>query len=281
MRVQTAGGIVVLLTVVNLAMGQAGPAAPDQPVRPQQVPTLQLRQVAPPQAPFQLTPEHEAYLEQILTAWEKSSSQVQTFECDFKRWESDPVFGKNTEDVGKLKYAAPDKGMFKVEGERSELWICDGKSIFEYKYQQKELVEHKLPPELQGQAISNGPLPFLFGAKAADLKRRYFMRITTPADAKGEIWMEALPRFQQDAANFQRAELILKSNGMLPHALQIYSPNGKNRSAYQFFNVVLNDPLRFFKGDPFNAALPWGWKKIVEEPESPQVGRQPAATTTR
>ena len=55
--------------------------------------------------------------------------------------------------------------------------MCDGKSVFEYRHQDKHLVERPIPKELQGQSIVDGPLPFLFGAEAAKLKARYWLRI--------------------------------------------------------------------------------------------------------
>lgn len=269
------------------------PAGPNQPVVPQ-YPRLKRLPAPeqPPRAPFRLTPQHEAYLDRVLQVWEQSSQRIETFECGFTRWEYDPVFGPPNApryvDGGKLKYAAPDRGMFHVthteknekmvaiEPDRAEHWICDGNSIYEYNHVKRQLVEHKLPPGLQGKAIADGPLPFLFGAEAKKLKQRYFIRIIqAPAGRTGETWLEAYPRFQRDAANFQRAELILANKDVMPLGLHIYLPNGKNHTAYQFHDVVTNDPLRFFKGDPFRASTPFGWKKIVEEAPTRQVSRVP------
>jgi len=272
-------------------VGSPPTAGPDQPVYPQQAPTLQRRPAAAPQparAPFLLTPQQQNYLDWVLQAWEQQSSRVNTFECNFIRWEYDAVFGDpdkpKHEDKGRLKYAAPDRGLFEIKGERAEMWVCDGKSIYEYNYAKKQLIQYKLPPESQGEAISNTPLPFLFGAKTAELKKRYFMRVVTPKDRRdqGEVWLEAYPRHQQDAANFRRAELILKTKGMVPHALQVYDTGGKNRTAYRFDKIVINDPLgQFFRINPFLAPTPPFWKKIVEEPLAPQVSRQPAIPTPR
>lgn len=278
--------------------GPRPPARPRQPVAPR-YPTLQRRPPAPqqPPAPFRLTPQEEAYLDRVLQAWEQRSKGVKTFACNFTRWEYDPVFGDAAKpryiDQGRLKYAAPDRGMFRVmqtqkngkmvsiEPERAEHWICDGKSVFEYNYQKKQLIQHKLPPELRGKAIEDGPLPFLFGAEAAKLKQRYFLRVITPRDVQGQVWLAAYPRLQQDAANFKRAELILTIQGMTPFALRTYSPNGKNRTVYQFQDIVVNDPWRHLKFDPFIAITPPFWTKIVKEPPAPQIGRQPGAGRRR
>ena len=279
--------ILGLLLTAGLATGQPPrPVAPRQPA-PARRPTGQ----PPPRAPFVLTPQQQAWVNWVLDTWEKRSANVKTFACNFTRWEYDPVFGARNQpkhtDQGKIKYGAPDRGMFQVthteknkqkvpiEPERAEHWICDGKSIFEYNYAKRQLIEYKLRPELRGKAISDGPLPFLFGAKAQNLKQRYFIRIITPQGVKNQIWLEAFPRFQRDAANFRRAELILTADKMTPHALQIYSPNGKNRTVYQFYEIVTNDPLGFLKGNPFHASTPWGWKKIVPPPA--QAGRPPPA----
>ncbi len=223
-------------------------------------------------ARFQLTPHQTAELNRVLKAWEAASSQVKTFECDFNRFTYDATFGNPDRpvfDEGHLKYAAPDKGMFKVEGARPEHWICDGKAIFEYNFQSKLLTEHRLPPELHGKAISDGPLPFLFGANADKLRQRYFLRITTPPDKSGkEVWLEACPRYQQDAANFQRADLIIAVSGMQPTAVQIWEPGGKQRKVYEFKNIQVNQKnlFGFLKGDPFVAKLPGlDWKHTVEE----------------
>ena len=248
----------------------ARPAAPDQPVQPQ-LPTIQRR---PPAPPFVLTPPEQAQLDWVLRTWEQRCDKIKMFECDFTRFDYDAVFGDGSKpkytDQGSLKYAAPDKGLFRVEKPRDEKWICNGKAVYEYRYQLKELIEHRLPPELQGKDISNGPLPFLFGAKAEQLKQRYFLRLITPQEAAQEqIWLEAYPRFQGQAADFSKAELILTTKDFLPYALKIYLPNGKNRTVYAFQNIVLNNPLRILS-NPFQASKPsWDWKLTVEDASPP------------
>jgi TIGR03009 family protein len=214
---------------------------------------------------------------------------VKTFDARFWRWTFDTVFGRPNEpkfvDLGTIKYAAPDKGMFcvdtteqggrqvAIEESRAEDWKSDGKSIIEYNHKKKQMIVHKLPPEMQGKAIADGPLPFLFGSTARSLEQRYFIRVVTPREVQGkQIWLEAFPRFQQDAANFHHAQLII-TDKMEPHALKLIQPNAKDYIVYQFYDIVINDPLRLFKGDPFRASKPFGWQSIVEEPPSAQAHR--------
>jgi len=275
---------------------QPRPAATSPPnaqgpgVRPPQTPVLRRRHPAAA-APFRLSAAEQAEVDRVLEAWEQQSARFRKFECDFTRFEYDEVFGQRNVprfvDLGHIKYAAPDKGVFRVthtvkegrvvpiEPKRAEHWICDGKAIYGYDFVQKQLVEHQLPPELQGKSISNGPLPFLFGVEADQLKRRYWIRIVTPPQTQGEIWLEAFPRFQADAANFQRAEMILKTTGMQPYALQLHLPGGQQRTVYQFTNVRINardptDLLDLFPDNDFRPKLPAGWQKIVQQPETPE-----------
>ena len=232
--------------------GSAAPGAPSPQIAPR--------------VPFRLTPAEQAALDRLLAAWEKRSSRIKTFSASFKRWEYDDVFNTETVADGDLKYGAPDKGAYRVRGDQPEHWVCDGRSIFEYDYKKKRLIERPLPPELQGKAIADGPLPFIFGSTAAKLKQRYFLRIITPPGVEGQIWLEAYPKYQKDAANFSKAELILKEDTLDPYALQIHLPSGKNRTVHQFYDLSINDPLDRIKNYFATPTTPFGWKRIVEQP---------------
>lgn len=240
-------------------------------------------------APFQLTAEQQAEVDRILAAWEQRSAGVKRFACRFKRWEYDEQFGPagaaKYEDLGTIKYEAPDKGLFRVEQtiqgtqvipvdpRRAEHWVCDGQSVYQYDYTAKTVTEHPLPVEMRGRAIADGPLPFLFGATAASLRQRYLIRVVTPPDARGQqTWLEVYPKYQQDAANFSRAHVILTNHNMTPLAMNLYSTNGRDRTAYQFFDMVINDPLGWLKGNPFHATAPLGWTKLVEPANTGQAG---------
>ncbi len=261
---------------------------PDQPVEPQH-PTLHARpgaqpaQPSAPQPPFVLDAQQQQYVDWVLKAWEQRSGQVRTFSCNFVRREYDEVFGQGDEpthtDYGGIRYEAPDKGLFWVREpeSRQERWVCDGNAVFEFNFVAKKLTEYELPPELHGQAIANSPLPFLFGATAESLRQRYFLRLITPSDRPNEVWLQAYPKFREDAANFSRAELILTGREMTPYALQLYLPNGKTRLSYVFqdirVNPVLTNPLQ---RDPFRVSTPSGWERVVERAQPVQAGR-PAA----
>lgn len=296
--------------------------APRQRPGPATPPTGQPQRGAVPQAPpapaapFVLTPQQQAEVDRVLQAWEQKGAAVQRFECDFDRYDYKPAmarfpgaanFGNPNRPFrvvrGKLKFAAPDKGRMEVigelvggawangqlnnatlvKGQRADLLICDGRSVYKFDFAQKVLRQYVLPPGMQGEAIVEGPLPFLFNAKAAKLKARYFTRIVaTPTGQRPQWVLEAWPRTQRGAADFFKADIILDAKTMLPIAVQLHDPRVQgvdqgNRTVYELSGTKVNasNPLDILK-DPFKAAKPSGWTLEVQRPPAQQA-RRPGA----
>jgi TIGR03009 family protein len=244
---------------------------------------------AGPWQPPPLSAQESAALDQLLSAWEARNNSVRTWSCGFHKWEYNawsPADASGdrlafAESTGELKYAAPDKGLFRIKqskewntearryevrsGESGEHWVCNGESIYEFRHAERQLRETKLPPEMRGKAISDGPLPFVFGAKADTLKRRYWMRIITPPEVRDQVWLEALPRYQADAANFSKVELILRSRDLMPFAIQIHKPGGQDRDVYQFdpSTNLIDKGLDLIR-DFARPATPFGYTHVVE-----------------
>lgn len=288
------------------------PAAPGAPAGPVQGGPRPAPVAMGPLLPAwadKLPPAHQEYLDRLLVYWEFKSKQVNKFRCDFERWEFDRQFGPKEADgrpiaatygTGTIKYERPDKGSFKVEqlgfytppkaagakptydarpNEFGDHWVCDGKSVFEFLPLQKIMRETQLPLQMQGQAIANGPLPFMFGAQADKLKRRYAMQVITPGEAKDQYWIEAWPRTRADAENFRFVEVIISAKDYLPEAMRMYGQNG-SWTVFSFHerkvngaldNIIAIWPQAFIKPE-----LPAGWKREVVNMNQPQpMGPQP------
>lgn len=266
-----------------VARGQAVPS--NQPAPPSR--SVSAAGARPGTAPagFTLTPQQQAYLDQVLAAWERQSQSIKTLSATFTLWDRDETFNKVTQHTGEVRYQAPDKGLYRVlpdtqRDDPGEYWICDGQSVFEFNYASRRLIERPLPPESRGVAIADGPLPFLFNQTAAKLKQRYFLRVVTPQDAsRDEVWLEAFPRWANDAANFSKVDVILKEHQQVLHlyALKVHLPGGKNTRSYVFAHP---DPRQRRRGEVLEinkqnffgqAAItrprtPFGWKHVVEQP---------------
>ncbi len=219
-------------------------------------------------APFELTPEQQRDVDAILTRWEQFSLAVNSFQADFVRFKYVIAFGggggmTTIQEKGELRYQSPDCGMFAVTdmaGKPEEKWLCDGASIYEYKYTQKEIQQHILPEEMRGKGITRGPMPFLFGASAATLKQRYFIRRVTPPEKSqvpGQVWIEAFPRTVDDAQDFQRAEMIIALTPQVrPVAIKLHKANSEQH-AYLFVEKTM-------KINPKTLVAP-SWKPTREE----------------
>ena len=126
---------------------------------------------------------------------------------------------------------------------------------------------------MQGKAIVDGPLPFLFGAEAAKLKARYFMRAEQPQNPN-EILIIARPRFPADAADYRQVDVMLDRQRMMPKAMQVHLPNG-DRHVYMFdiANAEVNGHLQRIMALFKRRATPWGWKRVDGSRDAGAAGR--------
>jgi TIGR03009 family protein len=297
--------VVSIVALAGLPAASQDAPAPLPPVEQQQPPPVQVP------AGFALNAIEQARLDQLLDAWQAESGKIVTFKCSFGRWEYNVAFGPGQQiplnkDKGEISYHRPDKGSFQIteinvfqaqpiapgqqppaqpqgtwvkqENAIGEHWVCDGKSIFEYRHDQKQLVERPIPRQLQGQAIADGPLPFLFGAEAAKLKQRYWIRIEQ--ENASEFWLIAKPRHQAQAADFTEVEVMLDRERLLPRAMQVHLPNG-SRHLYMFdlANATVNSPLARLQALFERPRTPLGWKRVVEDMPLEQAAAP--ATTAR
>jgi TIGR03009 family protein len=280
---------------------QSAPRVARQPATQPQLLT-QPRPTAPPAgvapqammpAGFPLTAPDQARVDQILDYWEHHTSKIKTYQCKFIRENYDFVFGEKSKpksiDVGTIRYNAPDKGLMRVDKtydynpkatdpkqryvqqdvQFGEYWVCDGESVYQFDARTKVLTETKLAPDMRGKAIGDGPLPFLFGAKAETMKQRYWIREVTPKDnPQAEYFLEATPKRQEDAANFDRllVRLAVDKEQLVPRAMQVDKKQAK--VVYQFQDHTANDTLHRVQGflDSFvRPKTPLGWTKVVED----------------
>lgn len=256
----------------------------------------------------------QAYLDQVLNSWQQESGKVTIFQCPFERLEYNRAFGPGGNlplyvNKGELSYQKPDKGSFEITEVRvwqpnqppangaqpgqpngdwvvqkdaiGEHWVCDGQNVYEYSHRQKKLIVRPIPPELRGKAIVDGPLPFLFGAEAAKLKERYWMRAEQNQQSPNTIFLSAQPKLAALAADYRQVDVMLDRAKMMPTAIQVHLPNG-DRHVYNFdiANASVNTYLQRFKSLFQAPTTPWGWERVVEA-APPQLPQQPQPLQNR
>ena len=262
------------------------------------------QRVSQPVRPFaELSPRDQKYVEDILDYWQQESDTIKLYQCDFRRLMydngvvnyRDPKTGElaaASVALGKIRYAHPGNASYEttnigkfvgpgkdyepVNNEKlKEKWITDGNGIYEFDYEAKRLYETILPQHMRGAgAVQNSPIPFLFGANKREILNRYWVRVITPKTAQNQYWLEAWPKKAEDAQNYQKIEIVLSSQPMLPVAIHMYLP-GYNPAQNNYSSVK----IMFSKGDA-NATLsvvknwmgnfvkprtPLGWKKVPRQ----------------
>jgi TIGR03009 family protein len=214
-----------------------------------------------------LGPAEQQQLHQFLLAWQQQSQGTKTLDCKFKRWHYD-IKGAQanvhaTKAEGVIRYAAPDKGLFRVDelvfyqglvagkpeyktidGQFGEHWICNGKQLIEMDRSKEECEIQDLPPEMQGQQIFNSPLPFVFNLDAAQILDRYWVRLVD-INNPDVVLVEAWPKRQEDRAQYKLVQIGLDAKTFAPQALIMFAPNfdpktAPNRDHYEFSDVKRN-----------------------------------------
>jgi TIGR03009 family protein len=188
---------------------------------------------APTSPPATTTPPaaaapNAARLDALLGRWESEMKNVQTLGAELKRTARDKVYGKDEIFVGSAKYMKPNRAMLEMHKDGNpavfEKYLCSGTLLYEWVPASKVVRVHELPAPKAGQVAEDNFLSFLFGMKAEEARRRYEMKLVQ--EDKWWVYIEVLPRFPADKADFQKARLILNANNFLPRQVWFEQPNG-------------------------------------------------------
>ena len=194
-------------------------------------------------------------MEQILQTWEQHSAGMNRLEGSFQRYEYDSVFRVEKRAEGNYYYEAPDKGrmdfappknmpnqpntvgniQFQVQGDIRQTWICTGDAILDVNHDQKTYNRVQIPAQFQGENIVHSPLPFLFGMKADDIKKRYLLAFGSMHDpAQGKVHIVAAPLMPAQQREYRRVEVLLNTQNFLPTAVKLFGTTDSKETVYVF-----------------------------------------------
>ena len=193
--------------------------------------------VAAPAAPAAAaapTPGGSA-LDGYLLRWEQEMQKVQTLAAQLARIDKDKTFQTTQKFVGYAQYMKSGTGptalnlamlQLNLEGkeEVAEKFVCTGTYLYHFLPAQKEIRAYELPKPRPGQVGDDSFLGFMFGMRAEEARRRYELRLAK--EDQWYIYVEILPRFPADKADFQRARIVLNKDSFLPRQLWFEHPNG-------------------------------------------------------
>ena len=226
----------------------------------------------------------------ILDDWERHSSQIKSLHGKHTRFVYNKVFEIEKRSNGVWYLETPDKGRidlvgkppkknevsikigqysgkpYRIESDRQEMWICDGEEIVIANGDEKTYEIAPVPEHLRGTNIVNGPLPFLFGMKAADAQKRFELELLNNGKTSAKI--RIVPRLDSDKVNYEMAEIILDKTSYLPIAVKLLA--GSLETVYSFEILEVNNrSLKakfwdiFGDNDPFHPDLKKKGYKLV------------------
>jgi TIGR03009 family protein len=218
-------------------------------------------------------------LDSLLMAWEKRMTGVQSVLAQkIVRTEKTKTGTKVYE--GEARYLHPKYAALRMIQRDNpslyELIVCSGVYIYEYRPQAKKLVIHEMNEPAAG-AFNNNFMQFLFGMSAADAKRRYELKLAKDVSAENPhyIYLDIQPRFEADKREFERAQMVLFANSMLPRRLWFRHPNG-DEVLWDLPNVDTSVQLKPVDFTPPKAPDGWETKKEPKQTlANPTSNRNP------
>lgn len=188
-----------------------------------------------PATPTSVAGASDAKLDGYLLRWEQEMRKVNTLAATLARIDKDKTFGTTRKYTGGAQYMKSGTGATALNMAALELkedgkadvfdkFVCTGSYIYQFLPAQKELRAYEMPKPRPGQVADDNFMGFLFGMKAEEAKRRYALSLYKE-DAYF-IYVDVLPRFAGDKADFARARLVLNKDSFLPRQLWFEHANG-------------------------------------------------------
>lgn len=234
-------------------------------------------------------------MEDLLKRWESQSKQISSLVVQYVRVDDDRVFSSTKKYEGQAMLQKPDLVYFDfyevVPGKTKafdERIVCDGKNVYQFKGASKQIFVYPLPKNQQEKALNQGALPFLFDMSVAKAKNRYEMSFR--GEDETSYFIKIIPLLAIDREEYSQAMLQLSKDRLLPMAIKLTSPGGKETKLFTFLpeKSIPNGPIApaAFDGTSMAEALSKksGWKVIynpdpsgVPQPAAaPAVGARPA-----
>lgn len=232
-------------------------------------------------------------MEQLLALWEQRSSQITTLDASFDRVDESKVWDEVTYYKGRALLKNPSLACLNLErvdaGRKKTIFyeriICTGKEVWQYDGSSRQITVFPLQQNQQQRALQQGPLPFLFDMRVAEVKARYDLVLAAENDQvyRIQIW----PKLPIDRDSFSVAIVDLNKQKFLPDALHLLSSNGKDMQRYYFTTgqvtvgkIKVDASGKIQANAPINdvnfQGKPWpNWKVVVNPPAD---APPPAAT---
>lgn len=192
---------------------------------------------------------HDTSLDVHLAQWERATAKASSFSATFELTRTDAVFKKERKYAGSVLLMKPNLARISFSSATNkndyELYIFDGKSIFEYDWANKVVTEIPVQPGENGITIElfrgikitiprfgTCGLDLLLGFQAAKAKERFQIEQFKGND-KNYIYFDISPTVGKDKQQFERMRVALYGPDVkppylpyMPVQLWLSKPNG-------------------------------------------------------
>jgi len=242
----------------------------------------------------------------FLKDWELNTANHNRLTAEIEKYVYDNTFFTEQRGLGEIKYEMPGNALlkltpqkikgqvsrlkdpsgkpYKLEGIMPARWVSTGKEIIQIDDKEKTYNVMLIPPDMQGERLNEGPIPFLFGMKAEEAQRRYhFFELKRKKNPNhpNSFSFRAVPQRRVDLQEYKYADVILDVENYVPIAIKLTSPTGNAITVYLFKpeTTKVNPKKGFFDRGPFIDPDVKGYKLVNNNPGAQAVpgGGRPAA----
>jgi len=252
-------GTVCLVTVVEVCL--APPPVPRQPGTAAPRARRSASRPALPRVTSRPAAERDAVLKRI----EQRAKEVATIAADFVQHTYAPVFDGHDTRTGSLKLLKPQ--FLRVDWKTPappEAIVYDGEFLYEIKHGTKQIIKWtvaKKRPAGQGKAkLDIGPLRFLAGIKADELKKDYLIALVDAPKDKQTYHFLLVPLKPGEYAQYKRLDVWIDRKALLPVKVRSHK-KAREVETWTLKNLQVNKGV--VKGD-FRVKVPRGWKLITD-----------------
>ncbi|WP_339910293.1 hypothetical protein [Symmachiella dynata] len=209
----------------------------------------------------------------FLKDWEINTANHNRLTAKIEKYEYDHTFFTEKRGLGEIKYEKPGKALLKLtpkntkdqdsrlkdpkgnpyalKGIAPERWVSTGKEIIQIDDEAKTYKVMLIPPDMQGERLNEGPIPFLFGMKAEEAQRRYHffeLKLKKNPNHPNRFSFRAVPQRRVDLQEYKYADVILDTENYVPIAIKLTAPTSKAVTVYHFIpgTTKVNPKNRFW-----------------------------------
>ena len=243
-------------------------------------------------------PANSARMDEVLEEWAKVSRANETLFAQFTRTDRSPAWPEPKVFEGQALLRKPNLACLEfnetVKDKPKPIFnqriVSAGDKVFQFLGPTKQVFVYPLAEDERRRSLEEGPLPLMFNMRIDTARQRYKweLREERPATKdKPPTYIIMLEPLQDiDREEFRYALIMLNQETLLPEALQLTAPNGKDTKTFVFKKVErngTNNPASRsanYDGEAMTAEFEkYGYKVIVNPDDAGQARTETEVAT--